>query len=142
MRLYQRNDILVQAWHVPNWGTPAAAPMPRWLVDRMIDNDIEVSELGGLTHAVAGTCLPGDYILLTENDEIEFCSAAAFELECAPVESEFVTEDPESEVMPRPTIRAPQERDSVLDVIKRQALEVEQKTARLRAERLLKRRAA
>lgn len=79
--IYQRKPTLAHAWKVPPWGEAAAEPVPDWLACRMASGELRVNAVGGLTvQYVWGTrgCGPGDYVILTERDEIEFCSANDF----------------------------------------------------------------
>jgi hypothetical protein len=82
MKLYERKATLVRAWKVPLWGHVADEPAPHWLTSRMNLGEVRVNARGGLTaQYVYGTrgCNAGDYIVLTEEDEIDFCPADRFE---------------------------------------------------------------
>lgn len=80
--VYQRKPLLVQAFQVPAWGSKSETDIPAWLADRMNAGEVRVNHVGGLTaNDLWGQrgCAPGDYILLTELDTIDFCSGADFE---------------------------------------------------------------
>lgn len=82
MILYERKPTLVQAWKVPMWGRPADEPAPSWLIERMQAGDVYINRSGGLSaNYVWGArgCAPGDYILLSEIGEIEFCATSHFD---------------------------------------------------------------
>lgn len=79
--IYQHKPTLARAWKVPPWGQTAEEPVPDWLSRRMASAEVRVNATGGLTaQYVWGTrgCGPGDYIILTETDEIEFCASGDF----------------------------------------------------------------
>lgn len=79
--MFQRKATLVQAFKVPAWGTVSETAIPTWLADRMAAGEVRINHVGGLTASdLWGQrgCCPGDYIMLTELDTIDFCSGADF----------------------------------------------------------------
>jgi ethanolamine utilization protein EutQ (cupin superfamily) len=72
-----------KAWKLPKLGNVADEPLPYWLVSRLQSRDIDVTPLGGMSIQTDGgrlSCNAGDYVLLTEDNQISFCSAEEFTL--------------------------------------------------------------
>lgn len=82
MKIFQRTQALVQAFKLPMWGQFADETPPKWLVTRIQNEDLHMNSLGGLT-AIGPfgmlSCAAGDYVLLTEQDTIEFCKPEDFD---------------------------------------------------------------
>lgn len=81
MALFERVSTLIQAWRLPPLGTVAEEALPSWLVERMTSGSLAINSLGGFSHMSTNghiSCSAGDYVLLTEDDEIEFCKATEF----------------------------------------------------------------
>ena len=80
--MYERKSTLAQAWRVPDLGSPADEPAPRWLIAALQSERITINgSLGGLSlyesHRTL-TALPGDYVVYNDDDTIEFCTATEF----------------------------------------------------------------
>lgn len=79
--LYVRKYTLVQAWKIPPAGKPADEVMPPWLVKLIQLGDVHINSLGGLatfTRFGNRSSNPGDFILLSEEGEVDFCSETDF----------------------------------------------------------------
>ncbi len=91
MKVFERQPTRVLAFQVPVWGEAAADPVPDWLVHRMKTGEVRLNQSGGLSaNYVWGTrgCAPGDYILLNDEEEVEFCTAERFAVLYKEVEAE------------------------------------------------------
>jgi len=78
---FERVSTLIQAWQLPLLGNRADEVPPPWLVDRMTSGSLTINSLGGFNHTSSSgflNCAAGDYVVLTEDDEIEFCKATEF----------------------------------------------------------------
>lgn len=63
-------------------GQVAEDQPPKWLITRMQNGELEVNILGGFcTQSPFGyiNCAAGDYVILNEDDTIEFIKAEVFE---------------------------------------------------------------
>lgn len=81
MQLFTRN-ILVQAFKLPLWGQVADEVPPAWLVRRLQSGELSINRLGGLTMNIqwgVQSCAAGDFVLLTEDDQIQFATPDEFE---------------------------------------------------------------
>jgi len=79
--MYERKSTLAQAWRVPDLGSPADEPAPKWLIDALQTERILVNSLGGLSLYEQNrtlTALPGDYVVYNDDDTFEFCTATEF----------------------------------------------------------------
>jgi hypothetical protein len=80
VQLFQRKT-LVLAFVVPQLGQPADETPPSWLIRRIQDGELTINRLGGLdTRTPWGvqSCAPGDIVLLTDQDTIQFANPAEF----------------------------------------------------------------
>jgi hypothetical protein len=80
VQLFQRKT-LVLAFVVPQLGQPAAETPPSWLIRRIQDGELSINRLGGLdTRTPWGvqSCAPGDIVLLTDQDTIQFANPSEF----------------------------------------------------------------
>jgi hypothetical protein len=87
VRLFKRKPVLVHVFQVPPDGKIALEQPPQWLIDRWASGEIFVNSFGGLTLRTPwGTrgCMPGDYVTLSEYDEIGFIAQDKFEHELEP----------------------------------------------------------
>jgi hypothetical protein len=88
--LYQRKYTLIQSWAIPPAGQPAAEAMPGWLVQRIQSGEVTINGIGGLsayTQFGSRSSAPGDYVILSEEGDIDFCLASQFEERFEPVTS-------------------------------------------------------
>jgi hypothetical protein len=85
--MYQSRSKLAHAWKLPKWGLAAEDEVPKWLVMRMQSGELELNSLGGFTVATQwglATCAAGDFVILTEDDRIEFCRPEHFDRDFEP----------------------------------------------------------
>lgn len=80
---YCRRPVRAEAWQIPLLGHAAKEVAPPWVIDRMKIGEIYVNAFGGLSYQdTKGNrnmySLPGDYIVLTEFDRVEFYSPSDF----------------------------------------------------------------
>jgi hypothetical protein len=90
--MYQSRSKLAHAWKLPRWGLAAEDPAPKWLVTRMQSGELEINSLGGFTAPTQwglATCAAGDFVILTEDDTIEFCRAEHFERDYEPAKEKL-----------------------------------------------------
>jgi hypothetical protein len=78
VQLFTRN-ILVQAFKLPLWGQVADEVPPAWLVRRLQSGELAINRLGGLTMKGVQSCAAGDFVLLNEDDQIQFATPDEFE---------------------------------------------------------------
>lgn len=81
MAFYQRSRAVVTAFQIPLWGKTSSEDVPTWLVDRLLRRELVENESGGLTltdHWGARSCAAGDWVILREDGDIEFCRMEDF----------------------------------------------------------------
>lgn len=81
MYFYQRTSSVVCAFQLPLWGAVSEDDVPQWLVDRMISRELIENESGGFTlndHWGRRSCAAGDWVVLREDGEVEFCRMEDF----------------------------------------------------------------
>jgi hypothetical protein len=79
--VFERIPYLVRAWRVPLPGSICEEIAPPWLVERLQSRNLELNMLGGLNYQSRDgiiSCIGGDFVLLTDEDEIEFCKEREF----------------------------------------------------------------
>jgi hypothetical protein len=77
--IYRGNGSHVAAWMMPPSGKTADEAMPGWLAHLIQAGVIVFTSAGGLSYQDLA-CIPGDYVLLTEDGQIKFCPADEFTL--------------------------------------------------------------
>jgi hypothetical protein len=81
MEVRRKHAALMWAWRIPDAGRAADEVPPPWIVERLQSRDLIVNRFGGLTRQrplSTEICFAGDYVILNQFDEIEFCRKELF----------------------------------------------------------------